>query len=296
MMKKRFLSLIICVLMMASLVIVPATTASAATTDNVTGYNLPAEVQDGNILHAFNWKLKEVTQYAQEIAEAGYTAVQVSPIQCTKDTTNDGAYSNDWWCFYQPTDLAIGNELGNEADLIEMCDTLDDYGIKVIVDIVANHVQNSTNKTEAAKVNPTLKSFLRNPSGTKLNPYNDATRMGQTHTDLNSQLPDLDTSNKDYQNYLINYLNTLVDCGVDGFRFDAAKHIETPEDGEAASDFWPTVTNAIREKNPDAYIYGEILGLSGLSITAYTKYMSVTDYSYGGTVRSALKSKKTNTI
>ncbi|MBQ8539671.1 MAG: starch-binding protein [Ruminococcus sp.] len=296
MMTKRFLSLIICVLMMASLVIVPATTASAATTDNVTGYNLPADVHDGNILHAFNWKLKEVTQYAQEIAEAGYTAVQVSPIQCTKDTTNDGAYSNDWWCFYQPTDLAIGNELGNEADLIEMCDTLDDYGIKVIVDIVANHVQNSTNKTEAAKVNPTLKSYLRNPSGTKLNPYNDATRMGQTHTDLNSQLPDLDTSNKDYQNYLINYLNTLVDCGVDGFRFDAAKHIETPEDGEAASDFWPTVTNAIRQKNPDAYIYGEILGLSGLSITAYTKYMSVTDYSYGGTVRSALKSKKTNTL
>lgn len=296
MMTKRLLSLIICVLMMASLVIVPATTASAATTDNVTGYNLPADVHDGNILHAFNWKLKEVTQYAQEIAEAGYTAVQVSPIQCTKDTTNDGAYSNDWWCFYQPTDLAIGNELGNEADLIEMCDTLDDYGIKVIVDIVANHVQNSTNKTEANKVNATLKSFLRNPSGTKLTPYNDANRMGQTHTDLNSQLPDLDTSNKDYQNYLINYLNTLVDCGVDGFRFDAAKHIETPEDGDAASDFWPTVTNAIREKNPDAYIYGEILGLSGLSITAYTKYMSVTDYSYGGTVRSALKSKKTSSL
>ena len=293
---KRIISLIICVLMMASLVIVPATTVSAATTDNVTGYNLPSDVHDGNILHAFNWKLKEVTQYAQEIAEAGYTAVQVSPIQCTKDTTNDGAYSNDWWCFYQPTDLAIGNELGNEADLIEMCDTLDDYGIKVIVDIVANHVQNSTNKSEAAKVNATLKSYLRNPSGTKLTPYNDATRMGQTHTDLNSQLPDIDTSNKDYQNYLISYLNTLADCGVDGFRFDAAKHIETPDDGEAASDFWPTVTNAIREKNPDAYIYGEILGLSGLSITAYTKYVDVTDYAYGGTVRNALRSKKASSL
>ncbi len=297
MFSKRILSLVLCILMLATSLVIPATAAVtenvATSSDNVTGYNLPARVNDGNILHAFNWKLKEVTQYAQEIAEAGYTAVQVSPIQCTKDTTNDGAYANDWWCFYQPTDMAIGNELGNEADLREMCATLDKYGIKVIVDIVANHVQNSTNKTEAANVNKTLKSFLRKPSGTQNTPYNDGTRAGQTQTDLNSQLPDLDTSNKDYQNYLINYLNTLLDCGVKGFRFDAAKHIETPEDGNAASDFWPTVTGAIREKNPNAYIYGEILGLNGLlPVTAYTKYMSVTDSAYGGVVRSAIKSKR----
>ncbi len=291
---KRLLSLIICVMMMATMIVIPATSATAApVADNVIGYNLPADINDGNILHAFSWKLKEVTQYAQEIAEAGYTAVQVSPIQCTKDTTNDGAYANDWWCFYQPTDLAIGNELGNENDLKEMCETLHAYGIKVICDIVANHVQNSTNKTEAAKVNATLKSYLRNTSGTKLVPYVDSTRAGQTTTDLNSQLPDLDTSNKDYQNYLIGYLDTLADCGVDGFRFDAAKHIETPEDGAVASDFWPTITNAILKKNPDAYIYGEVLGLNGLvPITAYTKYMDVTDFAYGSIVRNAIKTKK----
>ncbi len=300
---KRILSVIICVVMMMTMVVLPTSVsaaetsvASTAAVDNVKGYNLPTDINDGNILHAFNWKLKEVTQYAQEIAEAGYTAVQVSPIQCTKDTTNDGAYANDWWCFYQPTDLAIGNELGNEADLREMCATLDKYGVKVIVDVVANHVQNSTDKKEASNINPTLKSFLRNPSGIKLVPYNDGTRKGQTTTDLNSQLPDLDTSNKDYQQYLINYLNTLADCGVDGFRFDAAKHIETPEDGDVASDFWPTVTGAIRDTNANAYIYGEILGLNGLlPVTAYTKYMDVTDAGYGGVVRSALKSKKANT-
>jgi len=296
---KRLLSLIICVIMMATLVIVPATSANAAdadtapTANNVVGYNLPADVHDGNILHAFSWKLKEVTQYAQEIAEAGYTAVQVSPIQCTKDTTNDGAFANDWWCFYQPTDLAIGNELGDADDLKEMCNTLHSYGIKVICDVVANHVQNSTNKTEASKVNATLKSYLRNTSGTKLVPYVDSTRAGQTTTDLNSQLPDLDTSNKDYQNYLINYLDTLADCGVDGFRFDAAKHIETPDDGAVASDFWPTITDAILDKNPDAYIYGEVLGLNGLlPITAYTKYIDVTDFAYGSVVRNAIKTKK----
>ncbi|MBQ7133764.1 MAG: starch-binding protein [Ruminococcus sp.] len=290
---RRILSMVLCILMLVSLVVVPATVVSAAEADNVKGYNLPADVHDGNILHAFNWKLKEVTQYAEEIAAAGYTAVQISPIQLTKDTTNDGAYANDWWCFYQPRDLAIGNELGDEEDLKEMCDTLDDYGIKVVCDVVANHVQNCTNKAEAALINPTLKSYLRNTSGTVLKPYVDTTRAGHTTTDLNSQLPDLDTSNKDYQNYLINYLNTLADCGVDGFRFDAAKHIETPDDGAVASDFWPTITGAILKKNPDAFIYGEVLGLNGLlPITAYTKYIDVTDFAYGTVVRNALKSKK----
>lgn len=294
---KRIVSLILCVLLMTAFVMVPATYANAASTDNVTGYNLPNDVHDGNILHAFNWKLVEITQYAQEIAEAGYTAVQISPIQASKDTTNDGAYSNDWWCFYQPTDLAIGNELGNAAQLKEMCDTLHTYGVKVICDVVTNHVQNSTTKAEAAKVNATLKSYLRNTSGTALTPYNDSTRKGQVTTDLNSQLPDLDTSNKNYQNYVIKYLNSLADCGVDGFRFDAAKHIETPDDGDVASDYWPTITNAIKNKNSNAFIYGEVLGLGGkANITSYTKYIDVTDYAYGSTVRSALKSKSASNL
>ena len=122
MLTKRILSVIICLVMMTAMLVIPATNTGALTSDvaqtqsNVVGYNLPDDVHNGNILHAFNWKLKEVTQYAQEIAAAGYTAVQVSPIQATKDTTNDGAYSNDWWCFYQPLDLKIGNELGNADD------------------------------------------------------------------------------------------------------------------------------------------------------------------------------------
>lgn len=300
---KRFLSVVICALMITTMFVFPAVNASAMTDDvastqsNVVGYNLPDDVHNGNILHAFNWKLKEVTQYAQEIAAAGYTAVQVSPIQATKDTTNDGAYSNDWWCFYQPLDMAIGNELGDADDLKEMCDTLHSYGIKVICDVVTNHVQNSTSKSEASKVNATLRGYLRRGTGTTVTPYIDNTRAGQVTTDLNSQLPDLDTSDKGYQNYVIKYLDSLADCGVDGFRFDAAKHIETPKDGAVASDFWPTITNAIKKKNPNAFVYGEVLSLGSVGdITGYTDYIEVTDYAYGATVRSALKSKNSNSL
>ncbi|WP_256866607.1 alpha-amylase family glycosyl hydrolase, partial [Streptococcus dysgalactiae] len=39
-------------------------------------------------------------------------------------------------------------------------------------------------------------------------------------------LYDLNTQNKAVQEYLLNYLKQAVADGADGFRFDAAKHIE----------------------------------------------------------------------
>jgi len=68
--------------------------------------------------------------------------------------------------------------------------------------------------------------------------------------------------------------------GVDGFRFDAAKHIELPSDtsSSCASDFWPTVINGIDDyTDNDLYCYGEILNSAGTDITNYTQYLDVTD-------------------
>ena len=56
-----------------------------------------------------------------------------------------------------------------------------------------------------------------------------------------------------------NYLNDCLDAGADGFRYDAAKHIELPnepvEDGQNfASDFWTNILD-----NGAEFQYGEIL-------------------------------------
>lgn len=296
---KKVVSLIMVVIMMLTVAIVPATFSAADTDTAATSaidYNLASNIQSGNILHAFNWRMRDLVKYAPEIAQAGYTSVQISPIQATKAAANAGSYATDWWSFYQPTDMTIGNALGTAAELKAATTELHKYGIKVVADVVTNHVQNCKTRADANLVAATLRSTS---TGARHNLYSnttaasDGSRQSQVQNDLDGQLPDMNTSLKTYQNYVIdNLLNPLADNGVDGYRFDAAKHIETPDDGTYASDFWPTITNAIKAKNSNAYIYGEILDSAGkFQISSYTKYMNVTDWAYGGTVRGALSSK-----
>ena len=40
----------------------------------------------------------------------------------------------------------------------------------------------------------------------------------------------LNTQSKEVQNKLKDYLSDCINCGADGFRYDAAKHIELPDD------------------------------------------------------------------
>ena len=310
MLTKKAVSLILCIAMLLTMAIIPVSMASAASVDAESAasdndYNLASNIKDGNILHAFNWKMKDIQDHAAEIAAAGFTTVQISPIQKAKETTNAGSYATDWWAYYQPIDFTVGNPLGTQAELKSMTTELHKYGIKVIADVVTNHTTDfnyDTKKESKAAweaMNPTVKTFYRHPdtyeSYTKTS---DSSRESTTTYDLGG-LKDLNTESSAYQQYLINNLiNPLSDSGVDGFRFDAAKHIGTPDDtGAAKSNFWPTVTNAIKAKNSNAYIYGEVLSLAGkLSISAYTKYMNVTDYAYGDTVRSALNSSNASSL
>ena len=300
MFKKRVVSIVMVIAILLTLTVIP-TAFSAQDTDVAdTGvdYNLAKTVQTGNILHAFNWRMSDLVRYAPEIAAAGYSTVQISPIQTTKATANDGSYATDWWSFYQPVDMKIGNALGTAADLKAATTELHKYGIMVVADVVTNHVMNCEDKEDADNIAPSLLTYVRRKNRiTNLTATTDNNRDAMTQNDMGGTLPDLNTGNKSYQNYVINNLiNPLSDNGVDGFRFDAAKHIETPDD-PTGSDYWPTVTSAIKAKNANAFIYGEVLANAGkFNISSYTKYMSVTDYSYGATVRSALSSKSASSL
>ena len=298
---KKVVSLIMVLVMMLTVAIIPGTFSAANKDAAATAsqdYALAPNIQSGNILHAFNWRMRDLVKYAPEIAAAGYTSVQISPIQKTKATVNDGSYATDWWSFYQPTDFTVGNALGTAADLQAATTELHKYGIKVIADVVTNHLQNCTTRQEVSQVSSTVRGFARNSN--LLNhttPASDGSRDSQTQNDLDGQLSDINTANTAFQQYVIsNLLNPLADNGVDGFRFDAAKHIETPKDSKS-SNYWPTITNAIKAKNSNAYIYGEILDNAGkFNISNYTEYMNVTDWAYGNTVRSALSSKNASNL
>ena len=52
--------------------------ASSVYADN--SYGLKSNIQDGVILHSFDWSLNDIKAEIPNIAKAGFTAVQTSPV------------------------------------------------------------------------------------------------------------------------------------------------------------------------------------------------------------------------
>ena len=271
-------------------------TVSAAGSSAGSAYGLADNVEDGVILHAWNWSFKQIKEELPKIAAAGFTAIQTSPAQPNKDG-NSISGSNKWWKFYQPTDFTIGNKLGTKEDLTDLCTEADKYGIKIIVDVVANHLANNTGKkgNDASDRSSQIPSWIRNNDdfwhSDNYSGSSDSNRKQMTRGPIG--MPDLNTGNKELQDYIIKYLNDLQDCGVDGFRFDAAKHIETPDDDSSfSSQFWERVARKTRAKDPNVFLYGEILNSAGPGnyndIKKYTKYIKVTNNLYGHNVQSSV--------
>lgn len=237
----------------------------------------PADkMADGAILHAWCWSFNTIKNNMKDIAEAGYTSVQTSPANACVVGNGGSKAINNWYYIYQPTDYKVGNyQLGTESEFKAMCDEAEKYGIKIIVDVVANHVGNLEEASANLKACGQWYHTTRSIS-------NWNSRYDVTQNALMG-MPDLNTQNKAVQNYIRNYLLRLLDLGADGFRFDAAKHIELPEDPGFGGDFWPTVLN-----NSAEYQYGEILQDSISNEAGYAKYMNVTASNYGMKLRSAI--------
>ena len=279
--------------------------------------NTPLEdMQGGAILHCFNWTYNEIRANLADIAAAGYVAVQTSPVQQGKDY--DSSYMDSkgqWWKLYQPLGLRIAPDadgvptsfLGTKEELTALCDEAENYGLYVIVDIVANHLANKTGGGYYVNGEVNLSEqvdeeyqdhpeyFHHNTDG-----VNDDSRY--TMTQYQMGMPDLNTSNEFIQEQVYALLKECVDCGVDGFRFDAAKHIELPGDPDASSDFWSAILNGVDNDGDimgirpyagadNLFIYGESLsGNAGESwVDEFTNnYMALTDSNYGGRMRDAL--------
>ena len=249
--------------------------ATAPTESSANPYNLASSPADGNILHCLNWKLSDIKAEIPNIAKAGFTSVQTSPLQA-----HDG--SDHWYWLYQPINFWPGNELGSEDDLKALCAEAENYGVKVIVDIVANHFAgNHSNIPDELKGS---EYYHNSGYGTSQGQtgVDWGNRWQVTHCDIG--MPDLNSEHSLVQQYVRNYVNRLEQDGVDGVRWDAAKHIGLPSEN---CNFWPSVLSSTM------YNYGEILdspGGDGATVMKeYTDYMSVTDNQYSNNTRNAFQ-------
>ena len=222
-------------------------------------YGLKDNIQDGVILHCFDWTLADIQAEIPNIAKAGFTAVQTSPVH---ERAGKGSV---WYDVYRPYDFKIGNGLGSEADLKALCAEAHEYGVKVIVDVVANH-------TDYGNVADRLKD-----QGLYHQPF-DVGNWHDRHQVTFGKIGmwDLDTNNPTVQAIISQYIQDLKACGVDGIRWDAIKHIGLPSEGDS---FMQNVVDQ------EMYNYGEILDSTGgddnVLFPEYQTYMSITDNGYG---------------
>ncbi len=319
-MKKRILSVVLAVCLLATCFAIAQYSATAASTDkNVSGAN-PYSITDSNdnatILQCWNWSYSNLEAKMEKIAKQGFSVVQISPPNEIKEGTKGhkvtGETTNGWWMFYQPAGFQINestdNALGTKAELVSMVETAHKYGVRVIADSVINHMGTANDEeTNSSKKNSTDPMVHLTPAAAKFEPEIVNNKLFHTPwfnmtykyewdgpedtctRDLTrgctSRLPDLKTEDPRVQSAIYDYLQELVDAGIDGFRFDAAKHIETPNDLAAyKSDFWKNTVTKVKNYAKSTYkkdllSYGEILNTCGYNrkYSAYFPFMKVTD-------------------
>lgn len=271
---------------------------STSTPENVnTAENKTADsIEAGTILQCFCWDFNTIKESMADIAAAGFTSVQTSPINECLEGENGGMelYGNGkWYYHYQPTDFKIGNyQLGTREEFKAMCEEADKYGISVLVDVIANHTTPETDAVSQDLIEAgggSLETLYHKGNANDLNNY--SSRLDCTTYKMGG-LPDINTERPSFQDYFFEFINDCIDCGADGFRYDTAKHIGLPDDPKEddgfENNFWEKATTSV--KNADSlFIYGEVLQGNNDRIKDYISAIGRTTAStYGSKIRSAV--------
>lgn len=261
------------------------------------------------ILHVWSWNFNEIAKNMQQIADAGFSMIQTSPVQeCfnpeggSKKIFDPNVTEGNWYYYYQPTNWKVGNQiLGSREEMKAMMDSAAKYDIKVLVDVLPNHT--------AFDVDAVSPEFYEAVGGrdkmfhtTGLTPVSDYNDRFECTLQGSGALPDVNTENPDFQKYYMEFINDLISMGVKGFRYDTAKHIGVHSDpvdsaaGVTENDFWDVATGRKAVKGvqlavpyDDLFVYGEILQDKNVPYAEYADYMGQTASSYGHVLREVLE-------
>lgn len=236
------------------------------------------------IYHAFDECLVDVTAELADIQAAGYTHVQVSPINATPSRKDDACTSDEeWYIQYQPFDYVIDGNLGNETDFVNLVEAAHDRDLKVIVDVVFNHMANYRYYQDVA---PFPEAYPLYPKTEYFHPvdcindYNNTYEVENEWLCSNNDpegLPDLRTDLPYVQQQEQAYMQKLLALGADGFRFDAVKHM-SPED----------ITGILSGIPEGIFSYGEVIGNTREDSERYIPpFSKITDFQLVNTLKSA---------
>lgn len=183
---------------------------------------------------------------------------------------------------------AIDPRLGTMEDFDELVREAHTRGIKIILDMVFNHT---------SREHPWFLEAMKSASSPYVRYYRTkensgsygASGMGRFYRYTRPDgsvfeyfsafwegMPDLNLDNTDVVNELKEILAFWLDRGVDGFRFDAAKHVFDPNEMPSGSPtlalnktFWNDLRRSARRIKPDVYFIGEVLTENLLEVSSY---------------------------
>ncbi|XRQ14181.1 carbohydrate-binding module family 20 domain-containing protein [Actinomadura welshii] len=193
-------------------------------------------------LWEWNWP-SVAAACTDHLGPAGYAAVQVAPPAESVSLASTAEGAHPWWEVYQPVSYELNSRLGTRAQFAAMVAACHDAGVRVYVDAVINHMagHNNTVNTTYGGSTFTPKGFLYpavpygyddfhhandgycNDDDAGIDDWNDKSEV--QNCELVS-LSDLKTQSSYVREKIAGYLNDLIGLGVDGFRIDAAKHID----------------------------------------------------------------------
>ena len=185
--------------------------------------------------------LKGITEKLPYLAKLGINVIWLSPVFDSPNVDN-GYDISDYF--------AIMSDFGTMEDFDEMLETAHKHGIKILMDLVANHTSDEHpwfKESRSSKDNPYRDYYIwKNPKGfdedgNPIPPNNWASEFGgpawewdeatgqfYLHIFFKEQ-PDLNWENEKVREDLYSMVRWWLDKGVDGFRLDAINIISKPE-------------------------------------------------------------------
>ena len=186
------------------------------------------EVNTRNFSEAGNFD--GVTTRLEELARLGVTVIWLMPVHPIGVDRRKGTYGSP----YSVRDFyAIDANFGDAFDLKRLVTWAHTLGLKVIIDIVANH-------TSWDSVMMTRPEFYKhNADGQVISPEPDWTDVAA-----------LNYANKDLRRYMIDMLEYWIrEFHLDGFRCDVAGYVPT--------DFWNEARAALNHLNRSLFLLAE---------------------------------------
>ncbi|MGY8706761.1 alpha-amylase family protein [Bradyrhizobium sp. 18BD] len=179
---------------------------------------------------------------------------------------------------YDTTDhFAIDRRLGDAADFDALANELHRRGLRLVLDGVFNHVGRDFPRFQRAIAGGPQ---AREAAWFHLIWKEQGGEPDYATFEGHRQLVTLNHAESAVADYVTGVMTHWLDRGADGWRLDAAYGVPRP--------FWREVLPRVREKHPDAYIFGEVIHGDYTAFVHETGVDAVTQYELWKAIWSAL--------